>query len=222
MEMNFAGIIFDCDGVLVDSERIHIAVERALLAEMGLEYDLADYQTRFVGLPDKVFVAELESDFAKLNRGAMPADFEERVHAIVWERFENELHAIPGLTTLLDKLDVPIAVASSSRLVSLHKKLHLTGLHAAFDPHVYSGEQVTHGKPAPDLFLFAAEQLGCDPEACLVVEDSVNGVRAGVVAGMQVWGFAGGGHADAGLQERLARAGAHRVFANYADMLSSV
>ena len=110
------------------------------------------------------------------------------------------------------------AVASSSGIDGLHEKLKLTGLHHLFSPHIYSGQQVERGKPAPDLFLFAAARLDRAPEDCLVIEDSVNGIRAAVSAGMEAWGFTGGGHADADLEGRLIHAGAQKVVSNYDEL----
>jgi HAD superfamily hydrolase (TIGR01509 family) len=213
--MKFAAIIFDCDGVLINSEVINLAVEREMLAELGLTYELAVYQTRFVGLANNSFFAALDADHRVHHNAPLPIDFPARVNEKCWERFRSELKAVDGVETLLGIVHVPIAVASSSGVNSLQEKLHMTGLHAAFNPHIYSGNLVANGKPAPDLFLYAAAQLEKEPAQCLVVEDSVNGVIAGVSAGMTVWGFAGGGHADPGMEERLKRAGAHQVFSSY-------
>jgi HAD superfamily hydrolase (TIGR01509 family) len=216
--MTGSAIIFDCDGVLVNSEQIAIAVERALLEDLGLTYTDADYQSRFVGLSDARFETALRADFVGLGRGTFPDDFMTQVRAECWHRFTSELQAVEGLTDYLATLDCPVAVASSSGVRSLERKLTLTGLAERFAPHAYSGDLVENGKPAPDLFLYAATQLGYEPHRCIVIEDSANGVRAGVSAGMMVWGFTGGGHADEGLAGRLHHAGAHHVFASYPEM----
>jgi HAD superfamily hydrolase (TIGR01509 family) len=216
--MTPSAIIFDCDGVLVNSEALVIGVERRFLAELGLEYEDADYLTRFVGTSDPDFVAALRADHAARGQGVFPDDFLQQVRAETFHLFGTDLRAVDGLELLLASLRLPKAVASSSTVRSLTRKLSLTGLTDWFGPHVYSAEHVARGKPAPDLFLHAAEQLGHAPNTCVVVEDSVNGVLAGVAAGMQVWGFTGGGHADAGLGERLARAGAARVYGHFGEM----
>ncbi|MCA8926868.1 MAG: HAD family phosphatase [Alphaproteobacteria bacterium] len=216
--MTASAIIFDCDGVLVNSEALIIAVERRFLAEIGLVYDDVDYMTRFVGTSDRDFVAALRADHAVRGTGAFPPDFLERVRAACYDRFTTDLRAVDGLEAYLARLARPKAVASSSTVRSLARKLALTGLAPWFGAHVYSAEHVARGKPAPDLFLHAAERLGVAPADCVVVEDSVNGVRAGVAAGMRVWGFTGGGHGDEGLAGRLADAGAAVVFARFADM----
>ena len=123
---------------------------------------------------------------------------------------------ILGVVTLLAQDPGAVAVASSSAIDTLLIKKNMTGLHHPFHQHIFSGDQVKNGKPAPDLFLMAAERLGHDPAGCLVIEDSVNGVRAGLSAGMTVWGFTGGGHADENLESRLRGAGAHDVLPDFA------
>lgn len=209
--MAFEAILFDCDGVLVDSEKIYVEVEREHLARIGLHYELKDYMDRFQGLVANDFWAALDLDHQALGKGPLPATFGPELDAAAFERISCELSAIAGIRELLDAHRGPRAVASSSRLERLVQKLQHTGLHSYFDPHIYSGEQVENGKPAPDLFLFAAESLGVDPAATLVVEDSANGIRAGLAAGMTVWGFVGGGHCHDGHAELLFAAGAHRV-----------
>lgn len=217
-----SAIIFDCDGVLVDSEIIYTAVERKHLSRLGLHYDSTAYQTRFVGLADDDYINKLASDYQARGKGLFPDEYAANVKAESAARIEAELQAIDGIKPLLQRLNASTAVASSSSVGALQKKLDLTGLHQYFSPHIYSGEQVQRGKPAPDLFLLAATRLGVTPENCVVVEDSVNGVSAGVAAGMKVWGFTGGGHADAGLQDRLMAAGAQKVFSSFQDMSSAL
>jgi HAD superfamily hydrolase (TIGR01509 family) len=209
--MAFEAILFDCDGVLVDSEKIYVDVEREHLAGIGLHYDLDDYMDRFQGLGSEDFWAALDLDYRRLGKGPLPATFGPELDAATLERIDRELTEISGIKQLLEAHDGPRAVASSSRLHRLVHKLKHTGLFSYFDPHIYSGEQVANGKPAPDLFLFAAGKLGVSPGATLVVEDSANGVRAGLAAGMTVWGFVGGGHSHDGHAEQLRAAGAHLV-----------
>ncbi len=213
--MPFSTIIFDCDGVLVDSERIYVAVEREYLSRIGLHYELKDYMSRFMGLTYADFIAMLAKEFEALEQGPFPEDFAVNVKETAWRRIQAELTAIQGIETFLDDYAGAVAVASSSAIDVLHEKLRLVDLHHRFDPHIYSGENVERGKPAPDLFLHTAASLGSEPEDCLVVEDSVNGVTAGLAAGMTVWGFTGGGHADDGLADRLNAAGAHEVFDSF-------
>lgn len=206
----FEAIIFDCDGVLVDSEVLAIRGERVALAGMGLEYSPEEYVRRFVGLHDGAFLQQLRADYCARLEGAPPEDFEDRI--INGRRREmGALTAIDGADTALvgarEKIGA-IAVASSSRAHFLEAKLKRMQLWEAAAPHVYSADLVDHGKPAPDIFLYTAQKLDVAPERCLVLEDSVNGVIAGVAAGMAVWGFLGGGHIFDGHGERLMEAGA--------------
>lgn len=211
-------LIFDCDGVLIDSERIYVDVERSMLAEIGLDYPLSEYQNRFVGLSNADFRTELAADHAARGLGAFPDDFWRRHYAESWRRFAAELQPLAGAADFLAGDASPRAVASSSTVAELARKLAHVGLDRHFGDHVYSAELVDRGKPAPDLFLHAAARLGVAAADCVVVEDSVNGVRAGVAAGMTVWGFTGGGHADPGLAERLIAAGAAKAFRRYAEI----
>ncbi|NQY96980.1 MAG: HAD-IA family hydrolase [Henriciella sp.] len=216
--MNPDAIIFDSDGVLVDSEKIHIAVERELLSELGLDYERAEYASRFVGLNLSDFHAALERDFrAKFNQ-PFPTDFGARLYQRVWPRIQAELEPVPDVTAILEVHAGPSAVASSAPKDRLREKLAITDLLGHFDPHIYSADLVNNGKPAPDLFLFAAQKLGVAPSACLVIEDSLHGIAAARAAGMSAIGFAGGGHADHGLATRLKAAGAHYVATNHLEI----
>lgn len=207
-------IIFDCDGVLINSEGIYIDVELALMREIGMDIGMADYQARFVGVPhpDLIIALRAEADIRGL---AFPADFEARHGIEIERRFLTELAPVPGLMALLDAHSGPRAVASSSGVDSLAHKMAFTGLDDYFSPHIYSTAQAGRGKPAPDVYLMAADRLGLPPNQCIVIEDSANGTKAGVAAGMRVWGFTGAGHGDAGLPARLVEAGADAVFDDY-------
>ncbi len=215
-------IIFDCDGVLVNSEVIAIDTERKLLAQHGLRYEITEYTSRFTGLTEEDYYQELDRDFNAIGKSGLPVGFQETLQREMWRRFQTELAAIDGIEDLLKTHTGKRAVASSSAIDRLHKKLHMTGLHHHFGSHIYSGQQVPKGKPAPDLFLYTAQQVEHSPETCFVIEDSVNGVRAGRAAGMTVFGFTGGGHADAGLHDRLKDAGAHDVFSTFRDLSNTI
>jgi len=209
-------VIFDCDGVLIDSEVIAVEVETTLLAEHGLHYEIPEFIARFMGMSDKAFYAALSEDsILRLGR-ALPDDFKARVDAGKRLLNEQKLAAIAGIEFAVARLSLPKAVASSSETHHLDYKLHKTGLWDLFAPHIYSADHVTHAKPAPDLFLHAANALDVDPSDCLVVEDSVNGVKAALAANMRVWGFAGGGHMDDAGCARLAAAGAERIVDDWA------
>ncbi|CTQ58352.1 6-phosphogluconate phosphatase [Roseibium album] len=216
--MAFEAILFDCDGVLVDSEKIYVSVEREHLARIGLDYEIDEYMDRFQGLGSDDFWAELDRDHRSLGKGPLPESFGSELDAATMERIDRELSEIAGIKQFLDIHEGPRAVASSSRLQRLIHKLQHTGLYAYFEPHIYSGEQVANGKPAPDLFLHAASRLGVDAATALVIEDSANGVKAGLAAGMTVWGFVGGGHSHQGHTEQLLEAGAHKVVDSHDDL----
>jgi beta-phosphoglucomutase-like phosphatase (HAD superfamily) len=208
-------VIFDCDGVLIDSEIIAVEVEMGLLAGHGLRYETAEFKTRFMGMSDAAFYAALAADSrARLNRD-LPSDFRARVDAGKHELNEKKLVAVAGIERAVDVLALPKAVASSSERAHLDYKLRRTGLWDRFAPHIYCADHVARAKPAPDLFLYAARALSVAPGDCLVIEDSVNGVMAGLAAGMRVWGFLGGGHMDDAAGERLRRAGAERLIADW-------
>ena len=212
-----AAVIFDCDGVLVDSEVLAIEVEIVLLAECGLVYAPDEYRHRFLGLNDAAFREALDLDARALTGRPLPADFIDRAHRQRWVACQTRLTEVGGCAAAVSGLGLPKAVASSSGADFLREKLRLTGLLAAFDPHVYSADLVARAKPHPDIFLHAAERLGVDPARCLAIEDSVNGVRSARAAGMTVWGFSGGGHMDGAAAARLAEAGAAEVVGSWAE-----
>jgi HAD superfamily hydrolase (TIGR01509 family) len=203
-----SAIIFDCDGVLVDSEPIANRVMVELLNEHGYSITMEESVARFVGktlqTEIEMFRAEGRSDLGEIiGRELVPRTL---------RAFERELRAVDGIGSLLGRLDGrPRAVASGSTPDRLSLSLRLTGLAAHFGAHVYSSTLVPNPKPAPDLFLYAAERLGVSAGDCAVVEDSVGGVRAGVAAGMRVIGFTGGSHATPELGQRLREFGAEVV-----------
>lgn len=208
-------VIFDCDGVLVDSEVLALEVEIELLAEMGLDYDRVDYVTRFLGRSEAAWRDLLDQDCRARTGRPLAEDFLHRNHERLSRAVRERLTEVAGCAAAVAALALPKAVASSSKAAFLREKLALTGLLPVFDPHVYSADLVARAKPHPDVFLHAAGALGVDPERCLAIEDSVNGVVAARAAGMTVWGFTGGGHCDAGAGDRLAAAGADRVIGRW-------
>ncbi len=213
-------VIFDCDGVLVDSEIIYKKVELAALAEIGMVYEPVAFQKRFLGRGEQAFFAELEKDHQEQFRTPLPKGFPEKLMNTVKAKFEAELAAIPTIIETLATLNVPKCVASSSGTALLHRKLALTGLADYFGDHVYSADVVAHPKPAPDLFLYVAAQMETTPENCIVVEDSRNGVLAGKAAGITTIGFIGGGHCDEEHGQTLREAGADDIIADMNDLLS--
>ena len=209
-------VIFDCDGVLVDSEIIAVEVETALLAEIGLHYEIPEFTARFMGMSDKAFYAALDEDCRARTGRPLPDDFRARANAEKRALNEEKLAAVAGIEMAVVRLGLPRAVASSSDTDHLAYKLRKTGLWNHFAPHIYSADHVTHAKPAPDLFLYTANALGIAPCDCLVIEDSVNGVKAALAAKMRVWGFGGGGHIDDSGCSRLMATGAERIVDDWA------
>ncbi|WP_280667472.1 MULTISPECIES: HAD family hydrolase [unclassified Kitasatospora] len=181
-------VIFDCDGVLIDSERLAVRVDAVVLASLGWELSEEEIIRRFVGRSHAYMVSEIE---AHLGR-PLPAGWEEEVQPLYDRAFEDELTPVEGIVEALDLITLPTCVASSSSHQRLRRTLGQTGLYPRFEGRVFSASEVANGKPAPDLFLHAATRLGVDPAKCVVVEDSQYGVAAGRAAGMRTLGFAGG------------------------------
>lgn len=186
-------VIFDCDGVLVDSEPIALRMLVEMLAEAGVPLDAAAVSDRFLGRSLASTRALLTEEFGLTLTDAALEDMRLKLYAA----FGAELAPIPGVAETLPRLAMPFCVASSSQTERIRLSLDLTGLLPAFEGAIFSASEVANGKPAPDLFLHAAARMGVDPAACLVVEDSPAGVAAGRAAGMRVVGFLGGGHAGA-------------------------
>jgi HAD superfamily hydrolase (TIGR01509 family) len=181
-------VIFDCDGVLVDSEPIAIRIDVEMLDEVGVSMSEAEVIERYVGRSPEVILAETE---ARLGR-RLPDDWFDRAETRVREAYLAELAPVDGIVEALEAIDLPVCVASSSGHDSLRFKLELTGLYKRFEGRIFSAGEVENGKPAPDLFLHAAARVGVDPSGCVVVEDSRYGVEAGRAAQMNVLGYAGG------------------------------
>ena len=211
-------ILFDCDGVLVDSEILAVEVEMAMLASCGLHYEVAEFKTRFMGMSEAAFYAELESDALAQTGRSLPPDFQVACTARLYDAVEERLKEVEGTRLFLQSIRHTKAVASSSTTERLAIKLKKAGLWELFAPHIYSADHVERAKPAPDLFLYAAAGLGVQPASCLVIEDSVNGIRAAKAAGMRVWGFAGGSHIDENGRARLSSAGAEFVAGDWREV----
>ena len=210
-------VIFDCDGVLVDSEIIAHEVELRVLAELGLHYEVHEFKARFMGMSDRAFHAALEEDGrARLGRSIID-ELAPRLSDGYATAMNTRLAAVPGVHEAVRAVICAKAVASSSTAKGLERKLRKVDLWNDFAPHIYSAEHVEHAKPAPDLFLHAAANLNVSPQHCLVIEDSVNGVRAAHAAGMRVWGLMAGAHMDEPARERLIAAKAERIVEDWTD-----
>jgi HAD superfamily hydrolase (TIGR01509 family) len=204
-------IIFDCDGVLIDSEILYQEIQMQALADIGLTYERQAYVTRFMGTGDKNYYHEVGLDYMDKFETPLPKYFKPNLKKKLELEFAARLRPVRDIHSLLEGLIAPKAVASSSHLDFLHVKLKQTQLDHFFVPHIYSADMVPRAKPFPDLFLHTAQQLGAEPGACVVVEDSVNGVKAGIAAGMYVIGFCGGLHCDDAHALQLKNAGAQDI-----------
>lgn len=182
-------LIFDCDGVLVDTERIAVRIQVALGAELGWPLTREEVMDRFVGRSH----ADIGEQIAGRLGRETAAIWSERFERLHHEAVDAGLTPVDGLPEALDALDpLPMCVASSGSHDKMRHTLGRTGLHARFEGRIFSAGEVPRGKPAPDLFLHAARQMGVDPAACAVVEDSRPGVEAARAAGMRAFGYAGG------------------------------
>ena len=183
-------VIFDLDGVLVDSEPISSRVTAAALTEAGMEISAAKVCDRFLGVSTASMLRALEAE-----RGCrLPASFQETLRARILKAFEHELAPVPGVSAVLDWLALDRCVASSSHPERIRRSLELVGLLERLSPHLFSATMVSAGKPAPDLFLLAAARMAAEPSRCLVLEDSEVGIRAAKAAGMTAFGFTGASH----------------------------
>ncbi|MFB7245524.1 haloacid dehalogenase [Streptomyces populi] len=181
-------VIFDCDGVLVDSERIAARVQVLLGAELGWPLTEGEVVDRFIGRSHAAIREQVAARLGE-DRAVIWAERFEQLHR---EAVDDELTPVEGLPEALEALTLPTCVASSGTHDKMRHTLGRTGLYEHFAGRIYSATEVSHGKPAPDLFLHAARQMGVDPAACAVVEDSRPGVHAARAAGMRSFGYAGG------------------------------
>ncbi len=219
MEATRPLVIFDCDGVLVDSEPLSVQVLVEALSRRGVVVSENEAYERFLGRSLSTVAQILHDDFDH----SIDAAFLEDLRHHLYERFRRELKPVTGIANVLDALDCEKCVASSSQLERIRLSLSLTGLLQRLEPHIFSASMVTQGKPAPDLFLHAASSMGADPSSCIVIEDSPAGIEAAQRAGMAVFAFVGGSHATApGYRERVAALGPDVVFDAMPDLLHLV
>ncbi|MEH2524607.1 MULTISPECIES: HAD family hydrolase [unclassified Bradyrhizobium] len=206
--MNPDLIIFDCDGVLVDSEVISCRAHAETLTRHGYPITAEQVLERFLGRSMRQATVEVEAELGR----SLPDDFQSQTYAEIFRLFATSLEAMPHIGEALAQIALPVCVAWSGPPEKISASLNHVGLYDRFAPHIFSAVQVRHGKPAPDLFLFAAEQMQTAPARCLVIEDSVAGIAGAVAAGMPVLGFHGGSHCRPGYGDSLRAAGATATF----------
>jgi HAD superfamily hydrolase (TIGR01509 family) len=187
-------LIFDCDGVLVDSEPISIAILVGIIKEAGVSMSEETAYERFLGKSMATVIDILRTDYGMI----VTDDHLRRARAEMQLRFRRDLKPMPGIADMLKGSTVPRCVASSSQPERIRLSLEVTGLLELFEPHIYSATMVERGKPFPDLFLHAAHGMGAKPGRCVVIEDSPAGIIAAKDAGMRVFAFTGGSHAGEG------------------------
>lgn len=209
-------VIFDCDGVLLDSEYLCYDALMHVLGPMGIHVAREEV-FQFLGTTPPLIEVICEA------RGIpMTAEMLEAYRAKRRWQHEHCLEAMPDALSLVERIAVPKAVASGSSVERLRLTLQPTGFWDHFAPHIYSAADQPNGKPAPDVYLHAAQQISVPPAHCLVIEDSGNGVKAGNAAGMTVWGFAGGKHCHAGHAAKLRDAGAAEIFETMAAVRAAI
>jgi HAD superfamily hydrolase (TIGR01509 family) len=204
-------VIFDCDGVLVDSERVANQVFASVLREVcGLEFTLEDMFDTFVGHSKAQCLEKIEAMIGE----PPPDELERRYREDINQALASSVQAVDGIEAVIGRLALPYCVASSGSHDKMRLTLGKTGLRTYFEGNIFSTSEVERGKPHPDIYLYAAERMGAsDPARCLVIEDSPLGVTGAVAAGMRVFGFA-----DLMPEHKLREAGAHKVFRRMADL----
>ncbi len=207
-------ILFDCDGVLLDSEVISSRCAAEQLGEFGMQISPAEALHRFLGR------SRTEIAAAAVDAGhVVPTDFVNRLEDRIQRTFATELRPIEGVAEVLTQIRCAVCVASGSSLPYIRRGLALTGLLGYFDDHLFSASMVSRPKPAPDLFLYAAAQMGVPPQRCLVIEDSMAGIQAAQAAQMRVFGFLGGSHMDAAeALPRYEAAGCYQIFTSMREL----
>jgi len=201
--MNLELIIFDLDGVLVDSVEIYNRLLHEMLIENEIKMPYEDFVASINGLSLESCIASIEKQSGKI----LPVDFAREYETRAIDIFKEKLRPTQGALSALNKISQPVCVASGSSHRRIRLSLSPTGLLPKFADNIYSASDVVHGKPAPDLFLYAAKKMGHTPKHCAVVEDSIPGVRAGLAAGMTVFGYVKSESAS-----KLVEAGAHFIF----------
>ncbi len=212
--MRFKHIIFDCDGVLIDSEEISMRTDQTLLAECGVHITEVEMHRRFVGKTFQAMIDEIEAE-----RGVtLPGDLEARKDDVMVEAYKRDLKAISGVAEALAAIDLPKSIGTNGPRARALLALQVTGLISYFGDRLTTFEDVENGKPFPDVYLLAAKRAGFLPYECIVVEDSLTGVTAAVAAGCYTIGFTGAHLHRTEHALQLAELGAAQVFDDMADL----
>lgn len=214
----FKHIIFDCDGVLVDSEPLSMEVDRDILAENGIAMTVAEVGAQFIGFTFEDFVRKIESDY----RIKLPADVTEVKNRRLLDLYERKLKPAPGIHDTLAQVALPTSVASNSPRHRVEAAFRIARLTPFFGGRITTFEDVVQGKPAPDVYVEAARRAGLTPQTCLAIEDSTAGVTSAVAAGCPVIGFTGLAHDGAALGAALLRLGARKVISDHADLPAAI
>jgi HAD superfamily hydrolase (TIGR01509 family) len=213
-----AHVIFDCDGVLIDSEKISMAVDMALLAENGIHLTEAEMYLRFIGPTFEDMVAELELEHGK----TLPPDLSARKDGMMLELYRRGLKPVPGVIPMLRKLALPKSIGTNGPRDRALEALQITGLAPFFGERLTTYEDVRNPKPAPDVYQLAAQRAGFQPSECLVVEDSVTGATAALAAGCKVIGFTGVAHDHMAKARELQAVGIPHVIHDMGELLAAI
>jgi HAD superfamily hydrolase (TIGR01509 family) len=211
-------VIFDCDGVLIDSEKLSMDVDIALLAENGIDLTEAEIHHRFVGTTFEAMVAELERQYKR----SLPPDLAARKDSMMLDLYRRDLKPVPGVIPMLKKLALPKSIGTNGPRERAMEALRMTGLEPFFGDRLTTYEDVKNGKPAPDIYLLAAQHAGFKPARCLVVEDSVTGVTSALAAGCKVIGFTGVAHDPAAKATELKRLGVSHVIQEMSELMDAI
>ena len=209
-------IIFDCDGVLIDSEIVVCRLVSEAMTRLGHPLTLDEVIRRFAGRPEPEMIAEIERDWGR----PVPPEYFVEIRSSIADAYATELRAVPGVAEVLERIRIPICVASSSYPEKLKLGLETVGLYRRFALNLVSATFVAQGKPAPDVFIYAAGWMRTPIANCLVIEDSIPGVLSARSAGLRVFGFIGGSHCPPEHRDRLLGAGAERVIEEFHELES--
>ncbi|MGE0008632.1 MAG: HAD family hydrolase [Parvibaculaceae bacterium] len=214
----FKHVIFDCDGVLVDSEPLSMEIDRDILAENGIAMTVAEVGRRFIGLTFEAFVEKIESDY----RIKLPRDVSEDKNRRLLALYEKKLAAAPGVHGVLVDMKLPMSIASNSPRHRVEAAFRIAGLARYFGDRIVTFEDVARAKPAPDIYLEAARRARVPAGACLAIEDSKAGVASAMAAGCTVIGYTGLAHDGAASARALTRLGARAVISRHEDLPAAI